>query len=120
MTMLNDLNSLLNAGEVHQSDVLNAAAVFAKAQERQIVGLAQGAIGETRRFLPSDLLPNYARFVQKTFGARAHQLGWSAKPGEDPEPPCSAPPSCLSWPHGATTRRCARRPAACDRMAEDP
>ena len=83
MTVLNDLNSLLNAGEVHQSDVLNAAAVFAKAQERQIVGLAQGAIGETRRFLPAGLLPNYARFVQKTFGARAHQLGWSAKPGED-------------------------------------
>ncbi len=83
MTMLNDLNSLLNAGEVHQSDVLNAAAVFAKAQERQIVGLAQAAIGETRRFLPAGLLPNYARFVQKTFGARAHQLGWSAKPGED-------------------------------------
>jgi alanyl aminopeptidase len=83
MTMLNDLNSLLNAGEVHQSDVLNAAAVFAKAPERQIVGLAQGAIGETRRFLPAGLLTNYARFVQKTFGARAHQLGWSAKPGED-------------------------------------
>jgi alanyl aminopeptidase len=83
MTMLNDLNSLLNAGEIRQSDVLAAAAVFAKAPERQIVGLAQGAIGETRRFLPADLLPNYARFVQKTFGARAHQLGWSAKPGED-------------------------------------
>ena len=83
MTMLNDLNSLLNAGEVHQSDVLNAAAVFAKAQERQIVGLAQGAIGETRRFLPAELWPNYTRFVQKTFGARAHQLGWSARPGED-------------------------------------
>ena len=81
--MLNDLNSLLNAGEIPQGDVLNAAAAFAKAPERQIVGLAQGAIGETRRFLPADLLPNYARFVQKTFGARAHQLGWSAKPGED-------------------------------------
>jgi alanyl aminopeptidase len=57
--------------------------VFAKAPERQIVGLAQGAIGETRRFLPAGLLPNYARFVQKTFGARANQLGWAAKAGED-------------------------------------
>ena len=83
MTTLNDLNSLLMAGEIHQGDVLTAAAVFAKAPERQIVGLAQGAISETRRFLPAELLPNYARFVQKTFGARAHQLGWSAKPGED-------------------------------------
>jgi cytosol alanyl aminopeptidase len=83
MTLLNDLTSLLNAGEIAQSDVLTAAAAFAKAPERQIVGLAQSAIGGTRRFLPANLLPNYARFVQKTFGARADQLGWSAKPGED-------------------------------------
>jgi alanyl aminopeptidase len=83
MTLLNDLTALLNAGEIPQSDVLIAAAAFAKAPERQIVGLAQSAIGETRRFLPANLLPNYARFVQKTFGDRAAQLGWSAKPGED-------------------------------------
>jgi alanyl aminopeptidase len=83
MTTINDLTSLLNAGEIRQGEVLTAAAAFAKAPERQIVGLAQGAIGETRRFLPASLLPNYARFVQKTFGARANQLGWSAKPGED-------------------------------------
>jgi alanyl aminopeptidase len=83
MTTLNDLTSLLNAGEIRQGEVLTAAAVFAKAPERQIVGLAQGAIGETRRFLPAGLLPNYARFVQKTFGARANQLGWAAKAGED-------------------------------------
>ena len=83
MTLLNDLTNLLNAGEIPQRDVLTAAAAFAQAPERQIVGLAQGAISGTRRFLPDTLLPNYARFVQKTFGARARQLGWSAKAGED-------------------------------------
>ena len=83
MTMLNDLNSLLNAGEIPQADVLAAAAAYAQAPERQIVGLAEGAVAATRRFRPPNLLPNYARFVQKTFGARAEQLGWSAKPGED-------------------------------------
>jgi len=83
MTTLNDLTSLLNAGEIQQGEVLTAAAAFAKDPERQIVGLAQGAVGETRRFLPAGLLPNYARFVQKTFGTRAHQLGWSAKSAEN-------------------------------------
>ena len=83
MTLLNDLTSLLNAGEIPQGEVLTAAAAFAKSPERQIVRLAQGAVGETRRFLPADLLPNYARFVQATFGARARRLGWSAQPGED-------------------------------------
>jgi alanyl aminopeptidase len=85
MTTLKDLTALLNAGEIQQGEVLTAAAAFAKAPERQIVGLAQGAIGETRRFLPAGLLPNYARFVQKTLGIRARQLGWSAKPGENPD-----------------------------------
>ena len=83
MTLLNDLTSLLNAGEIPQAEVLSAAAAFARAPERQIVGLAQDPVAATRRFLPADLLPNYARFVQKTFGARADSLGWSAKPGED-------------------------------------
>ena len=53
MTTLNDLTSLLNAGEIQQGEVLTAAAAFAQAPERQIVGLAQSAIGETRRFLPA-------------------------------------------------------------------
>jgi alanyl aminopeptidase len=83
MTLLNDLTSLLSAGAIPQADVLAAAAAYAKAPERQIVGLAQGVVAETRHFLPANLLPNYARFVQTTFGARAEQLGWSAKPGED-------------------------------------
>jgi alanyl aminopeptidase len=83
MTLLNDLKALLNAGEIPQADVLTAAAAFAKAPERQIVGLAQEAVAGPRRLLPAELLPNYARFVRKTFGARANQLGWSAKPGED-------------------------------------
>jgi hypothetical protein len=83
MTLLNDLTSLLNAGEIRQGEVLTAAAAFAQAPDRQIVGLAQGVVSETRRFLPAELLPNYARFVQQTFGARARQLGWSAKPRED-------------------------------------
>jgi alanyl aminopeptidase len=85
MTLLNDLTSLLNSGEIQQGEVLTAAAAFAKAPERQIVRLAQGAIGETRRFLPTALFPNYARYVQATFGDRARRLGWSAKPGEDPD-----------------------------------
>jgi alanyl aminopeptidase len=85
MTLLNDLTALLNAGEIPQSQVLAAAAVFARAPERRVVGLAQSAVSEARRFLPAGLVPNYARFVQRTFGPRAAQLGWSAKPGEDPD-----------------------------------
>jgi alanyl aminopeptidase len=83
MTLLNDLTALLNAGEIPQADVLTAAAAFAKAPERQIVGLALLAVAEPRHLLPVELLPNYARFVRKTFGDRASRLGWSAKPGED-------------------------------------
>jgi alanyl aminopeptidase len=112
MTLLNDLNSLLNAGEIPQADVLTAAAAFAKAPERQIVALAQGPMGATRRFLPANLLPNYARFVQQTFGARAEQLGWTAKPGEDTDTAllrAAIVPFVASQGEGAVLRDQARR-----------
>ena len=83
MTTLNDLTSLLNTGEIRQSEVLTAAAAFASAPERQIVGLAQLAVLGANRFLPANLWSHYTGFVQKTFGSRANQLGWSPKPGED-------------------------------------
>ncbi len=82
-TLLHDLSSLVAAGDAKESDVLAAVPSFAGAPERQIVSQAESAAGAIERMVPDNLLPNYARYIEKTFGARAAQLGWSAKPGED-------------------------------------
>jgi hypothetical protein len=40
--------------------------------------------------VPNELLPNYRRFIDKTFGQRARQLGWTAKAGEGAETQAAA------------------------------
>src|SRR5579863_3079155 len=84
-TLLNDLQSLANAGDIPQSRALAAVPSFAKAPEREIVAQAQRVVAGTRPFLDPALNANYARFIREVFGERARQLGWSAAPGDDAE-----------------------------------
>jgi len=35
-----------------------------------------------RQWLPASLQPNYQRFIQSNFGARAHEIGWFPRSGE--------------------------------------
>jgi alanyl aminopeptidase len=51
---------------------------------RHLVSMAAGLVGGLQdNFVADDVRPNYARFVQKTFGPRAQQLGFAPKAGED-------------------------------------
>jgi len=84
-TVLHDLGALVDSGEAKASDALSAVIPFAQAPERQVVAEAQTLAGGVRRMVPPALLPNYHRFIHKAFGARAAELGWSAKAGEDTE-----------------------------------
>jgi alanyl aminopeptidase len=84
-TLLHDLSSLVTAGDAKESEALAAVPSFARARERQIVTQAQGVAGSIDRLVPGNLRPNYARYIEKAFGARAAELGWSAKPGETAE-----------------------------------
>jgi alanyl aminopeptidase len=84
-TLLHDLSVLARSGDLKESDALAAVPRFAHSPERQIVLQAQSLVEGIGHLVPLALRPNYARFIRKTFGKRAAELGWSAKPGEDPE-----------------------------------
>ncbi|HEY1240941.1 MAG TPA: M1 family metallopeptidase [Bryobacteraceae bacterium] len=83
ITVLHDLSALADSGEAKGSQALEAVLPFSKAPERQVVAEAQRAAGSVRRLVPSNLLPNYHRFIRAAFGERADALSWSAKPGDD-------------------------------------
>lgn len=85
MSVLHDLDALADSGEARISQALEAVIPFAQAPERQVVAEAQRVAGGVWRFVPAALQPNYHRFIQAAFGARADALGWSAKPGDDSE-----------------------------------
>jgi alanyl aminopeptidase len=85
LTLIHDVSSLAASGDLKISRALDAAVSFANSPEREIVEQARSIVSGPERFVPQALKPNYARFVEKTFGPRARSLGWSAKPGEDLE-----------------------------------
>jgi len=85
LTLLHDVSSLAGSGDLKIGRALDAAVSFANSPEREIVAQAKDIIAGPEGFVPSALKGNYARFVEKIFGARARSLGWSAKPGEEQE-----------------------------------
>ncbi len=82
LMLLNDMASLVSSGDLKPARSLDAAAAYANSPERQIVAQAMAMVAGPRRFVPPNLVDNYARFVRKLFGDRAKALGWAAKPGE--------------------------------------
>ena len=85
LTLIHDVSSLSGSGDLKIGRALDIAVSFANSPEREIVAQAKDIVAGPERFVPKALKENYARFVEKIFGARARSLGWSAKPGEDLE-----------------------------------
>jgi alanyl aminopeptidase len=84
VAVLGDVDALTTMGQIPAGDALALVPQFANDPVRQVVGSTIGVAAAVRdNLVPADLIPNYKRFVDKTFGARARQLGWQAKPGED-------------------------------------
>jgi alanyl aminopeptidase len=85
LTLIHDVSSLADAGDLKVGRALDVAVKFANSPEREIAAHAKNIVAGTKTFLPPALLDNYSRFVLKVFGERARNLGWSAKAGEDQE-----------------------------------
>lgn len=84
--LMGNVQSLTRAGAAPAADALALVERFHDDPERNVFGLAlDTALGLRRTLVAENLIPNYQRFLQKTFGPKAHALGWAAKPGEDIE-----------------------------------
>jgi alanyl aminopeptidase len=85
LTLVHDVSSLAGSGDLKISRALDVAVSFANSPEREIVAEAKNIIAGTESLVPAALKFKYARFVDRALGARARNLGWSAKPGENQE-----------------------------------
>jgi len=84
-SILRDVRLMFASGKTDARTALGAAREFSRDPDRIIVEQTESITYATSDFVPEDLRPNYARFVQALFGARARELGWKPKPGEDEE-----------------------------------
>jgi alanyl aminopeptidase len=81
--IVGDATALFRGGELPASDALRTAARFANDPMPEVVSTTIAIVSEAGYNLaPPDLKPNYERFVRKVYGPRAHELGWTPKPGE--------------------------------------
>ena len=81
--VIRDVNAMAAAGAMPMSDALALVPRFSGARERETVNATLRIASDIREHLvPADVLPNYARFISKTYGERARALGWSGKAGD--------------------------------------
>jgi alanyl aminopeptidase len=80
LAVLDDVRALLLASQVDLTTAGRLVARFAGDESPLIVGSVLGIALGLKSVAPNELLPNYGRFIAKTFGARARQLGW--RPGD--------------------------------------
>lgn len=84
--LLGDARALMAGGELPAAEALGLVPEFAHDPARQVVeATIRITAGIRQHLVPDNLRPNYARFVEKVYGARARELGWTPKPGESEE-----------------------------------
>ena len=81
--LLGNSQALAETGKLPMSDVLGLVPQFSNDRSRFVVEQSLG-IAEipNEHLVPENLRPNYQRFLDKSFAPRAHELGWTPKPGE--------------------------------------
>ena len=81
--LIGNAQALASGGRLPVAAALKLAETFRNDPARQVVNWGVGvALSIDRDLVPDDLRPNYQRFLQKAFGARAHELGWIGQAGE--------------------------------------
>jgi alanyl aminopeptidase len=83
---MGNAEALSSEGDLPAGDALKFVAVFHADPERQVLESSlRLALSVREHLVPAELMPNYQRFLRKNFQAKAHELGWTSKPGEPDE-----------------------------------
>jgi alanyl aminopeptidase len=81
--LLGDVGALVRSARIPYGEALALVPTLAKDDSRHIVDSMAGLVGGlSNALVPNDLRANYQRFVARSFGARARQVGWAARPGD--------------------------------------
>ncbi len=80
---MSNAEALSGGGKLPATDALALVEIFHNDRERYVVQSALDlALAPRLQLVPPDLTANYQRFLLKNFQARAHEIGWTPKPGE--------------------------------------
>ncbi len=84
LAILSDATSLVWSGKMQPSDVLGYIPGIVAEGDKHLVGMAASIVGNLQStFVTDELRPNYFRYVDRQFGAKAKALGWTSKDKDD-------------------------------------
>jgi cytosol alanyl aminopeptidase len=81
--LLGDIRALVSSGDVQNGVALGLVSSLASDRSRHIVEASIGIIEGIDEMVPAALRASYERLIRRMYGARARELGWHSKPGED-------------------------------------
>lgn len=81
--LIGDVQALVGSGALQPGIALGLVGALAKDKNRHIVESSMGVVGGIDEMVPPELQPNYERLIGKLYRARARELGWVPRPGDD-------------------------------------
>ncbi|MFL6353429.1 MAG: M1 family metallopeptidase [Bryobacteraceae bacterium] len=83
--VLGDLHTLATTSQMPWDQALGVVPKVKSDRRPEIIRAAIELATIPQQYLDSNLIPNYASYIEDTFGEQARQLGWTDKPGDTPE-----------------------------------
>jgi cytosol alanyl aminopeptidase len=83
--VLGDLHTLASTGRMPWDQILSVVPKLKNDTRPEITRAGLQLARVPQPYLDSNLIPNYASYVEDTFGERARQLGWTDKTGDTPD-----------------------------------
>src|SRR5690606_26711345 len=82
--ILGDALALVRSGHLEEAEVLALIPGLVREGNRHLVAMTTGLVGGlSEHLITDDVRPSYSRFIEKHYAARARELGWKPKAGED-------------------------------------
>ena len=83
LSVIRDLGALVASGDLPVAEALGRVPQMLEDGHPEVLQAALGLALLREQLVPEALRPSYARFLRKTFGARARAVGWRPRAGED-------------------------------------
>ncbi len=83
--VLGDLHTLASTSQMPWDQVLALVPKLKNDTRPEITRAGLQLARVPQEYLNANVTPNYASYIEDTFGARARQLGWVEKPGDTPD-----------------------------------
>jgi alanyl aminopeptidase len=83
IALMSDVSALVTSGDLPYGSALRLASTLATDKNRSAVAASIAVVAGIDELVPAALRASYERFVRKTYQARAHELTWRPKKGED-------------------------------------